>query len=259
MNSRLFLACALACTVAAGAQTADKPPNTQPRGVAIADGGARGPMESIFTPPKPGAPFSLKLAAAWTRQLNHGGSFTLANERRIVRDGRGRIYQERWILVPKDGPVKSTMNVFQITDPEQHTWYNCETSTKVCELLTYHLTTEQIYLPAITQTGPMQNGKGTLKHEDLGMETIEGIETHRYRETQSLNPGVMGNDEPMVTVREFWYSDDLGIDLRSIVDSPISGMQVFEVKDLSRGEPDPALFLVPDDYQVVDHRTETTQ
>jgi hypothetical protein len=50
--------------------------------------------------------------------LNNSGSFTLANERRIVRDAYGRIYQERWILVPKGGSYKSHMNVFQITDPE---------------------------------------------------------------------------------------------------------------------------------------------
>jgi hypothetical protein len=181
--------------------------------VIVPDGGARGPMESIFIPPKPGAPFSLMLAAEWLRPLNNGGSYTLANERRVVRDSRGRIYQERWILVPKGGAIKSTMNVFQITDPEQHTWYNCETTAKVCELLTYHLTTENTYLPPIGKTGPLPDGRGSQQHEDLGPGNTEGVETHGYRETQTLNPGVMGNDAPMVTVREFWYSQELGINL----------------------------------------------
>ena len=261
MNGKLFLICALTFVPLAGAQTpnnqAGKQPNSQTLSISRPDGGARGPMESIFVPPKPGAPFTLQLAAEWTRtMMNGGGSYTLANQRRIVRDGRGRIYQERWILVPKGGDVKSTMNVFQITDPEQHTWYNCGTFTKICELLTYHLTAEQIYLPAITKTGPMPNGKGTLLHEDLGTSTIESVETHGYRETQTLNPGVMGNDTPMVTVREFWYSADLGFNLKTTVDSPFSGKQVFTVKELTLGEPEATLFLVPDDYKVVDHRSE---
>jgi len=261
MKSRLFLTYALTLATLAGAQTPNNQPgnqpNSQPLPISRPDGGARGPMESIFVPPKPGAPFTLQLAAEWTRtMMNGGGTYTLANQRRIVRDGRGRIYQERWILAPKGGAVKSTMNVFQITDPEQHTWYNCEPSTKTCELLTYHLTAEQVYLPAITKTGPMPNGNGTLLHEDLGTATIESVETHGYRETQTLNPGVMGNDAPMVTVREFWYSPDLGLNLKSTVDSPFSGKQVFTVKDLTLGEPEATLFLVPDDYKVVDHRIE---
>jgi hypothetical protein len=98
MNGRLFLTYALTLATFAGAQTPNnqpgKQPNSQPLGVSRADGGARGPMESIFVPPKPGAPFTLELAAEWTRtMMNGGGSYTLANQRRIVRDGRGRIYQ----------------------------------------------------------------------------------------------------------------------------------------------------------------------
>jgi hypothetical protein len=124
------------------------------------DGGYDGPLQSIFVPPKPGAPFGLTLSTEWTRTINNGGSFTLANERRIVRDSYGRIYQERWILVPKGGSYKAHMNVFQITDAEMHTWYNCETATKICELLAYHLTTSDTYLPATGTSGPLPDGKG---------------------------------------------------------------------------------------------------
>jgi hypothetical protein len=224
--------------------------------VRIPDGGASGPMQSIFIPPKPGAPFSLTLAAEWTRSMANGGTFTLVNERHIMRDSKGRIYQERWILVPKGGKVKSEMNVFQITDPDQHTWYNCEVRTRVCELLTYHLTAEQNYQPPIGTSGPLPNGNGFRQHEDLGASNIASIDTHGYRETTTINTGVMGNDRPMVSMREFWYSRELGINLMSIVDEPSSGRQVFTVKDLSTSEPEPGLFGVPGAYTVVDHRDE---
>jgi hypothetical protein len=224
--------------------------------VRIPDGGANGPMQSIFIPPKPGAPFSLTLAAEWTRPMANGGTFTLANERHIMRDGKGRIYQERWILVPKGGKIKSEMNVFQITDPELHTWFNCEVRTKVCELLTYHLTTMQDYQPAIGTSGNLPDGSGYRRHEDLGPNVTEGVETHGYRETQTVFEGVMGNDKPMVNMREFWYSPQLGINLLSIVDSPSSGKQVFTAKDVSISEPDLSFFAIPASYKVVDHRNE---
>jgi hypothetical protein len=239
--------------------TAQDDNQNKPAVIRVPDGGANGPMESIFIPPKPGAPFSLKLAAEWTRPMNGGGTFTLVNERRIVRDARGRIYQERWILVPKGGALKSIMNVFQITDPEAHTWYNCKVFTKVCEILPYRLTTEDKYVPPVGTTGPLPGGRGTRVVEDLGMSTVQGVETHGYRDTATVNPGVLGNSQPMVNLHEFWYSPELGINLLSTVDTPESGHQVFTVKELTQGEPEPALFLVPDDYKVVDHREEQQQ
>jgi hypothetical protein len=102
----------------------------------------------------------------------------------------------------------------------------------------------------------MPNGNGFRTHEDLGVSTTAGIDTQGYRESTTINPGVMGNDKPMVSMREFWYSPQLGINLYSIVDEPSSGKQVFTVKDLSTSEPELSLFEVPEGYKVVDHRTE---
>ena len=257
----LVLASPLAPFALCQTQSQEQPIVRRPDGtlspiIRRADGGAGGPMQSIFVSPKAGAPFSLVLAAEWTRPMGNGGTFTLVNERRIVRDSRGRIYQERWILVPKGGKVKSQMNVFQITDPEQHTWYNCEVLTKVCELLPYRLTTEQTYLPATGPSGPLPNGNGFRTHEDLGVSSTQGIDTHGYRDTTTINEGVMGNDKPMITMREFWWSPQLAINLLSTVDEPQSGKQVFTVKELSTSEPDLSYFEAPEGYTVMDHRNE---
>jgi hypothetical protein len=241
----------LAVSTAAIAQT-----QTQQTSVRVPDGGTSGRMESIFVPPKPDAPFSLTLATEWSRPMANGGSFTLANERRIVRDSKGRIYQERWILVPKGSKIKSQMDIFQITDPEQHTWYNCLAALKECRIYNYRMTTTQNYQPAIGATGPLPDGSGIRTHEDLGVGNTAGVDTHGYRETLTLNPGVMGNDKPMVTTREFWYSAQLGFNLISMVDDPQNGKQVFTVKDLSTSEPELSYFDVPEGYKVVDHRNE---
>jgi hypothetical protein len=226
--------------------------------VSFSDGGAAlsgtGPMESLYISPKPRAPFSMKLAAEWSHPLATGGSFTLANERGIARDSKGRIYQERWILVPKGGDIKSEMNVFQITDPEQHTWYNCWTKKKVCELMRYGDAANAVYQPRLRQSGPLPDGKGYVQSEDLGVGTVQGLETHGYRETTTFNPGTMGNDREMTASREFWFSTQLGINLSSIVDNPQTGKQVFTVRELTTSEPDPKLFEVPAEYKVVDKR-----
>ena len=254
MRVGLFVRLALAIVCPTVVATGQAP--SQQSTVRVPDGGTSGRMESIFVPPKPSAPFSLTLATEWSRPIGNGGSFTLANERRIVRDSKGRIYQERWILVPKGSKIKSFMDIFQITDPEQHTWYNCETRTKECKIFTYRLETADTFVPAISASGPLPDGNGFRTHEDLGESSTAGIPTHGYRETVTLNSGVMGNDKPMVTLREFWYSPQLGFNLISIVDDPQSGKQVFTVKDLSTAEPELSLFEVPEGYKVVDHRND---
>ena len=235
----------------------DAPGPAHPATVRIPDGGTSGRMESIFIPPKADAPFSLTLLTEWSRPLgNGGGTFTLTNERRIVRDSKGRIYQERWTLVPKGGKIKSFMDIFQITDPERHTWYNCSTATKVCDLFQYSLTTTKNYQPAIEPSGPLPDGNGVRQSDDLGMSSIEGVDTHGYRETTTINTGVMGNDQPMIATRELWYSPQLAINLVSMLDNPQTGKQVFKVKDLSTSEPEASFFAVPDDYKVVDRSHE---
>ncbi len=49
------------------AQVQDKPAV-----IHATDGGYDGPLQSIFVPPKPGAPFSLTLSTEWTRTINNG-------------------------------------------------------------------------------------------------------------------------------------------------------------------------------------------
>ena len=233
---------------------AQAPP--QSTSVRAADGGVSGRMESISIPPKTGAPFSLTLVTEWSRPFGDGGTYTLTNQRRIMRDSRGRVFQERWLLVPKGGDTKSRMDVFQITDPDQHTWYNCEPVRKVCELLPYHMTSQRDFEPAVGSSGALPNGRGFHLHEDLGLSSTEGEETHGYRETTTINSGVMGNDKPMVSMREFWYSPRLAVNLISVVNQPQSGTQVFTVKDLTTSEPEPAYFQPPAGYQIINRMNE---
>ena len=75
-----------------------------------------------------------------------------------------------------------------------------------------------------------------------------------YRDTITLNAGVLGNDEPMATVREFSYSPELGFNLASSLDAPQVGQQIFTVTDLSTNEPDARFLHPPDGYRIVDRR-----
>ena len=54
------------------------------------------------------------------------------------------------------------------------------------------------------------------------------------RETLTINPGVAGNEQPLVSTREFWYSPDLLTNLAVTRKDPVEGLQVVRLRNVSR-------------------------
>src|SRR5580700_549632 len=102
---------AICAAVSAFAQT-DKPAS-----VAVRDGGVSEALESIFIAPMANAPFTCILHTEWVRTMPDGGTMTLVNQRKIARESSGRFFQERRILVPKNGSGQSPLSHIQIADP----------------------------------------------------------------------------------------------------------------------------------------------
>ena len=91
-------------------------------------------------PPKPNAPFMTTAKTLWVRTLPDGSTVTKQNERIVARDMDGRVFQERatFIPVPSDGNQKSQVYATVLSDPINHTIYNCRTQQKVCDLCSYY-------------------------------------------------------------------------------------------------------------------------
>ena len=235
-------------------QRNDRPP-TPGHAQPAQDGGNREVLESIVIPPIPNAPFFATLATESVKYSADGASMTLVNERHIGRNGRGRIYEERWILVPKGSGINSHMNWIQVIDGEQHTLYNCSPPRHSCDLLRYDPADD---LSAATVVRPkshiVQNERGSQSWEGLGTRSILGFETVGVRVTAITNAGVLGNDQPLTSLTEFWHSPQLGFNLLSIRSSPFFGKQTFTITELTAGEPDPNLFQIPAGYKVNDQR-----
>jgi len=237
-------------------QTAPQTPQRKVQWVNTEDGGVSEVLQSIVVPPKLQAPFTMTLETEWVKTLYDGGTITWVNKRRIARDAAGRIYQERWALVPKDGSAESMMTVIQISDPKAHTLYNCfmVVQTNTCELLTYvPMTTEARKMPTRV-TGDLPGNQGDVVHEDLGKRIISGVETEGTHDATTYNPGTFGNDRKVTVERESWYSAQIGINLLSIRSDPRIGKQTFTVTNVVLGDPDPALFEIPSGFKVLDHR-----
>lgn len=224
----------------------------------VEDGGAHGSiLESIVVPPKAKAPFTLTLETTWVRGLADGGGITTANKRRIARDATGRIYMERWWLVPPNELEQSQMTTIQISDPVAHTHINCFMlqATKPCQMFTFEPSPETVY----DFFGPHSKGKTIMKSGDtewidLGKQNVSGVETIGRRVITHYNAGTFGNDRTVIIEREFWYSPKLGFNMLSKRSDPRFGSETFTVSNLVEGDPDPQLFEIPNGFTLKDMR-----
>jgi hypothetical protein len=90
--------------------------------------------------------------------------------------------------------------------------------------------------------------------EDLGTETIQGVEAHGRKTTTTTSAGEIGNDEPLVRSIERWTaiaSGLTGLVVREITDDPQSGKTTRELVSLNQGEPALSTFLPPEGYEIV--------
>jgi hypothetical protein len=220
------------------------------------DGGVRETLESIVISPMAHSPFTATLETEWVRTLSTGGTITLVNQRRIARDSSGRVYQERWLLVPKNGTRESQLSAIQISDPNRHVLFTC------MMLDGQHVCHETFYAPSTSTavkfegppTGPLPNNAGDAMHEELGKQQLAGMETVGTRDSTTYNPGVFGNDSAITVEREYWFSQQLGINLLSKRIDPRFGTQTFTINEISISEPEAQLFDLPKGFTVVDHR-----
>jgi hypothetical protein len=88
--------------------------------------------------------------------------------------------------------------------------------------------------------------------ESLGSQTIEGVYVEGKKTTTTFPVGFMGNDRPLVRVMESWISPDLKLAVVSKNSDPRMGESTTRLQNINRSEPDPALFRVPVEYQIVD-------
>ena len=219
------------------------------------DGGTSTHVSGVVVLSIPGKPFSARTTTEWTQTLADGGTITKRLDASMARDSQGRVYRENHSFVPSASGQKSPLTSIHITDPLAHAQMYCYPRAFQCIVTNY---TPQTFFQT-QPPGSFDNGNRFLARESLGPKTIEGIYVTGIRETTTVNAGVLGNDQPLVSTREFWYSDELQTNLAVTRNDPREGKQVIQLSDISQAEPDPHTFEVPIGYSVRDDKSPKNQ
>ncbi|HYL77252.1 MAG TPA: hypothetical protein VEU96_23765 [Bryobacteraceae bacterium] len=202
-----------------------------------------------------GSPYSAQAVTQHSQTLADGNRIQRTINSSIARDSEGRTRQEQAAVaigalagssdaqksIVIHDPVAGTTAMLDANNHQAHV--NREPRT-----FTFSRTETP---PAGTPAPHMRRQDDpNVKTEDLGTQVMEGLSVQGKRVTHTIPAGQMGNERPIETVTETWYSQDLQAVVMSKTIDPRNGESTYKLTNISRAEPDPALFQVPSDYTV---------
>ncbi|MBV9761025.1 MAG: hypothetical protein JO340_10720 [Acidobacteriaceae bacterium] len=217
--------------------------------------------------PIAGAPYSAEQVTEHVQTLADGNRIVNTTTTKTYRDSQGRTRTETMLPTPAGGspaPVLVTIDdpvagVTYLLNPTQ------KTAHKLAKVVDFPKTRAALALPlpplpATGDGGPMVYTrqatlpKTDVKTENLGSQTIDGLIVTGTRRTETIPAGAIGNEGPIETTIEKWFSPALQVTVKSIRNDPRMGQITETLNNLNRGEPDAALFQPPADYTVTDNK-----
>ena len=227
----------------------------------------RGNMDFIahemMSKPVKGAPFAADAVTTTTQALPNGTHISRTATASLYRDSDGRTRREEQSLAGAGALSTATQGrptVF-IHDPVAQAAYVLNPAKKTAQKMAFtpHQgrgmragASQDATVSAEAETGvrgPQRFG-GSVKTESLGSQVIEGIQVEGTRHTLTIPAGAIGNDQPIQSVTERWYSPDLQIVVKSVRTDPRFGQTVYQLTNIRRGEQPATLFEVPSDFTI---------
>jgi hypothetical protein len=221
-----------------------KPP--QYRGVALF-------VDGIFVTPVPGAPLTAIVELQSAQILADGSIEVRKSIANVARDSQGRIYNERRQLVSPSFTGDPQLLSFHIFDPETRLNTFLNPWTHIARQTTW---TAPAPVAEPKPSSPVSVRKSLVDGEDLGTEIMESVLVHGIRKTRTVPATDSGTGKAVVVADEYWYSDELHLNMLVKHDDPRSGQQTVTLTHVDRSEPDQAMFQVPAGYKVVDENPE---
>ncbi|NOT27222.1 MAG: hypothetical protein HOP16_14085 [Acidobacteria bacterium] len=235
------------------------------------------------------APYSAEAVNEVIQTLADGNRITRSSTTAIYRDAAGRTRREQGLAII--GPLMATTEQAKqvtITDPEKGVTYVLNPEARTARRLPVPSfgaafsagpAVPQVPLPP-AQSGDVLFFESTFEapvpppgggvdvrrtvlaqrfagpspgvSESLGTQMIEGVLAEGTRSTTTIPAGQIGNERPIEIVSERWFSPELKALVLSKQNDPRFGETVYRLSNIVLGNPEPSLFEVPSDFQVIE-------
>ena len=204
-------------------------------------------------------PYTAEFKTTTVQTLANGSTVTHETAEIIARDSQGRQMMSSTSTPTLEGQTVLTM--VNINDPvgRTHSFWTVPgqraTVTNVPAPDAAPASCAAANPPA-PRTEEKQRAR--LTPEDLGTQTFQGLEARGHRTTRTIPAASIGNSDVLVHTDEVWFSTTpgfSGINVHQVNDDPLRGTTTRELVRFTQGEPDAALFQLPQDYEVVIQET----
>jgi hypothetical protein len=183
----------------------------------------------------------------------------------IARDSQGRVRTERATgqFLHENGAdagAKTEQHIIMICDPVTQTLTQIDTLSASAKIIRARPSAPNSPRPQGLPPRTFCSSRLFLNHrnqgEDLGVQTIEGVEAHGVRITMPPHEAPAADGEPVVNssggnVREIWCSDQLSAVVLTVMPNLRTGAKsIIAMQNIERTEPDASLFQIPRDYSI---------
>ncbi len=203
-----------------------------------------------------GAPYSGEQVSEHVQTLVDGTHITQQqNREKMYRDSQGRTRTERSLMGGMQDNKSGQFVMVEIRDPVSSSYYVIDDQNRVAHRFAMEAPPARQRAPMTpAQTEAMAKARAENSTEKLGPENIEGVAAEGNKTTRTIPIGEAGNDRPIVTTSETWFSSELKVMVLSKFSDPRNGDQTTRLTNISQAEPDASLFMPPSGYTVVDEK-----
>ena len=231
--------------------------------------GPGGPNVGMIRAGVKNAPFSADVTIESSRTLADGNHIRQTINSKVYRDSEGRTRREQAVNLNGLASDANMQQMVFINDPVAGVSYSLNAKERTgMKFMRIGAGRGSLRAPlgAAVRSPGFRSGENSAggvmgrryaanqnaKSESLGRQTIEGVPADGTRTTVTIPAGQAGNDQPIVTVLESWYSPDLQTTVLSKRSDPRIGETVTRLTNIGRGEPAHSLFEAPADYKIDD-------
>ena len=195
----------------------------------------------ISVPAIAGAPLWATAQSA-SQQVMPDGSVVVRRVVSVVaRDSRGRTYGELRMRAPMTQAGMGQLVGVCIYDPH--------TGIRTLYYPGAHTAIQQI----VPERGtPAKAPDALVKVQDLGSKTIDDFAVKGTRRTVVVPAMMTGTGSAITVVDEYWYSEELRVNLLQVHSDPRTGTLTMGLSDIKREDPDPTFFKLPPGYHTTD-------
>jgi len=200
-------------------------------------------------------PYTAEYKVTHVKMLAGGGTITQESTETVALDSQGRrMTSTTPVPLPGEKPPVTHVNV---SDPVARTNSNWTVPGQKATVVAMPAPgAPHKCAPATPPAAPPAPAPPRVKPtvEDLGTQTIDGVEARGRRTTVTTPAGAVGNDQPLVRTDELWTATAPGLKglvAREISDNPQSDKTTRELSNLTQAEPDASVFQPPASYEIV--------